>query len=243
MWFKFLLGMLISGQAFGWRLTQDFNNGFYWQSLPVSITVIDANPTRKAKLEYLSKEAIREWERGANLNLWSPINEGTANIIRWSENFQAETNMDPNSVLAVAIRYTSGAYFAKTEIVINGNHFLNQNDVHLLTTLTHELGHTMGLDHSEDFEAIMAPTLQTTFQGISFDDRNGIKEAHKETLHRQQTGFISPLAYEKETTSEPLSCGTVAASSATPAGTFLSLAMGILIGFVRKIISWFKSRP
>lgn len=241
MWFKFFIGIALTSQALAYRLTQDFQNGFYWQSLPISITVIEANPTRKAKLENLSRMAIKEWEMQTDLDLWSPIGEGTTNIIRWSENFQAETNMDANSVLAVAIRYTSGAYFARTEIVINGSHWLNQQDVHLLTTITHELGHTMGLDHSDNFDAIMAPTLQPTFQGVQFDDRDGMEEAHKETIHRQQTGFVSPLAFEQEKTSSPMSCGTVVAAGSTPASGVISLGLGILIAFVRRIYKWVKS--
>lgn len=242
MWFKFLIGLTLTTPAFAWRFTQDFENGFYWQSLPVPVTVVDSNPTRKAKLEGFVKKAIREWEDlGTEKNLWEYTPAGAGNVVRWSDNFQQETNMDPGSVLAVAIRYTGGPYFARTEIIINGNHLLNHDDYHLLTTLTHELGHTMGLDHSDKFEAIMAPNLQTSFKGISFDDRDGMIAAHDETLHRQSIGFVSPLAYEEETTKNALSCGTVGAVAA-PQNTFLSLGLGILIGFIRKIIMWFKSR-
>lgn len=241
MWFRLLLGLTLTTPAFAWRFTQDFQNGFYWQTLPIPVTVIDSNPTRKAKLENFTKRAMREWEElGTDLDLWSYIPSGTGNVIRWSDNFQQETNMDPGSVLAVAIRYTGGPYFARTEIIINGNHLLNHDDTHLLTTLTHELGHTMGLDHSERFEAIMAPNLQTSFRGISFDDRDGMIAAYRETQNRQRTGYVSPLAYEDESSKSALSCGTVGAATAGSQGGF-SLVLGILMGFVGKIIRRLKS--
>jgi hypothetical protein len=152
--------------------------------------------------------------------------------------------MDPSSVLAVAIRYVNGPYFAKTEIVINGGHSLNQNDYFLRTTLTHELGHTMGLDHSDVSSAVMAPSLQLQYFGLQNDDVVGMQAAAEETDRRQVTGYISPLAYSKvEKSTSPLSCGTVG-TAGTPGMNMnagLSLASGLLITFLRKIVKWFKS--
>ena len=242
MWMKLILCFLLSTPAWGYKLTADFMNGFYWQRLPVSITVVESDPTLKSKLEYLSRLAVQDWENNTRLNLWDTTNSGTANIIRWSRNFAAETNMDPASVLAVAIRYTDGPYFAKTEIIINGNHIYNQQNNYLLTTITHELGHTMGLDHSNEMEAIMAPSLQLHSSGVKRDDVIGMEDAIKMTIHRQETGYVSPLAYESKTKeTSPLSCATVAvSSSASPLSGLISLGAGILIGFVRRIRQWLK---
>lgn len=241
MWMKLLLSFLLTSPAWGYRLTADFNSGFYWRTLPISIAVVESDATMKSKLEYLSRMAIQDWESSTGLNLWDQTNSGTVNIIRWSRNFAEETKMDPASVLAVAIRYTNGPYFAKTEIIINGNHIYNQQNNYLLTTLTHELGHTMGLDHSENMDAIMAPSLQINSSGVRRDDVNGMDEAIAQTIHRQETGFVSPLAYEKEESSSPLSCGTVAVSTtASPVSGLVSLGAGILIGLVRRLRSWLK---
>lgn len=242
MWLKFILCLLITSPAWGYRLTSDFSNGFYWRNLPINITVVETDPTLKSKLEYLSRLAVQDWERNTGLDLWNAVNSGTNNIIRWSKNFAKETKMDPASVLAVAIRYTNGPYFAKTEIIINGQHIYNQQNNYLLTTITHELGHTMGLDHSDYMEAIMAPSLQLNANGVQQDDVDGMEEAIRESLHRQETGYVSPLAYEtEEKSSSPLSCGTVAMSTtASPVSGLVSLGLGILIGFVRRIKSLLK---
>lgn len=246
MWLKWILIFSLTSPAWGFRLTSDFINGFYWSSLPINITVIENDPSRKAMLEDLSRSAIDEWQTRSGLALWDYSGAGTKNIIRWSTNFAAETRMDPESTLAVAIRYTKGPYFARTEIVINGSHDLNQNQAYLRTTLTHELGHTMGLDHSDVDDAVMAPTLQGSwYSGLHTDDVQGVQAAQAEMDHRQVTGYVSPLAYETEEQNQPLSCGTVGPVTANTGISFnglLSLAGGILISLIRKVLKWFKSR-
>ncbi len=242
----FLLSMLITPSVWAFQLTSDFLNGFYWASLPISITVIESDPTRKQTIETLAKSAIGEWETRTGFNLWdftkTTSTQASSNIIRWSTNFAAETKMDPNSVLAVAIRYTSGPYFARTEIVINGNHFMNFDINNLLTTITHELGHTQGLDHSENSAAVMAPSLQSNYVGLHSDDVKGMKSAYSVSNERQVTGYISPLAYSEEKQSSPLSCGTVGPATAS-AGVNggVSLGFGILIAFVRKVFMKLKA--
>ncbi|HXH29929.1 MAG TPA: matrixin family metalloprotease [Bacteriovoracaceae bacterium] len=242
MWIKWILIFSVSLPAWAYNLTSDFQNGFYWASLPIDITVVDRDETRKRLIETIAKRAIGEWESSTGLSLWDYKESGTSNVIRWSENFGQETNMDPLSVLAVAIRYTVGPYFAKTEIVINGSHFLNHDLDHLYTTLTHEFGHTMGLDHSDSSLAVMAPTLQDPYNGLQGDDVQGLQVAQNEMVDRQVNRYVSPLAYSKESsTTSPLSCGTVGASAPAGGGAMVSLAVGMLIGFVRKIFLWLKS--
>ncbi len=242
-----ILLTLFTLPAWGYNFTKDFANGFYWQNLPVKMTVIDADSSRKAKLENLTQQAMGEWQTRSGHTLWNFViangSAPTSNIIRWSTNFAAETGMDANTVLAVTIRYTDGPYFAKAEIVFNGKHPQLAYNSNILTTLTHELGHTQGLDHSSDMSAVMAPTLQNPYYGLATDDVSGIEAAYDETNHRQLIHFVSPLATNNETTSKsPLSCGTVgAATTGASTNSLLSLSAGMLIGFVRKIYRWFKS--
>lgn len=245
MWLKWILIFCITSPVLAFRFTSDFQNGFYWATLPISIQVIEGDPSRKAMLEDLAKSAVMKWEDSSGLSLWDFVGSGTRNIIRWSNNFAAETRMDPATVLAVAIRYTNGPYFAKTEIVINGGHTYNQDQAYLHTTLTHELGHTMGLDHSDVSEAVMAPTLQPWFTDLHNDDVQGILSAHAEIENRQITRYVSPLAYSSGESTTPLSCATVGPVTTASALSFnglLSLVSGLLISFVRKILLWFKSR-
>lgn len=238
---KWLLCFSMVSSAWAYNFTQDFTNGFYWATVPINVMVVDTNESRKSTIQRLAEQAISEWETKTGLSLWDVTSSGTSNIIRWSTNFASETRMDPNSVLAVAIRYTDGPYFAKTEIVINGGHSLNMNLSNLLTTITHELGHTMGLDHSNNMLAVMAPTLQNPYNGLHSDDIQGMKDANSQTEERQITRYVSPLAYKTETTSSPLSCGTVGTAGSTGYSGLISLGIGLLIGSLRKVVKWIRS--
>lgn len=246
---RWLLFVLAVTPAWGYNLTQDFANGFYWAGLPVKFTILEKDPTRKALLDRLTASAVQEWETETDLSLWDLTSNGTNNVIRWSNNFAAETKMDPESVLAVAIRYTNGPYFAKSEIVINGGHsafnspYPAINNTNLATTLVHELGHTLGLDHSENMLAIMAPTLQYPYNGLHVDDLDGMKDVHAQTEKRQLTRYISPLAYSAGSEGKsPMSCGTTTPATTGGAGGLASLALGMLIGFIRKILGLIKSQ-
>lgn len=238
MWKSALFLSLLSTSAWGYNLTQDFTQGFYWANLPISIHVVEKDAEKKETLEQLAKDAIGEWEARTGLSLWT-LEGGTPNIIRWSNKFAEETQMDPTTVLAVAIRYTEGPYFARTEIVINGNHPLNHVLSNLLTTITHELGHTVGLDHSSESEALMAPTLQDPYHGLHTDDVNGMTYAFEETQKRQITKYVSPLAFEQKETKSPLSCGTVSVGSGS--GGAASLVLGMLTALLGRLRKWFKS--
>jgi Matrixin len=234
MWIKSLLIVLVSLPALGFEMTSDFKNGFYWQALPIKMSISDSDDNRKNTLKTLAEDAMGEWESRTNLDMWE-LADGSSNVIRWSSNFAKETGMDPISVLAVAIRYTNGPYFAKTEIVINGSHPLNSDLHNLLTTITHELGHTMGLDHSRNMNAVMAPSLQDPYRGLDGDDISGMESVVTQTQGRQSTGYVSPLSYEEKKQSNGMSCGTVATKSPQGVGPMFSLVLGLVISTLRKI--------
>lgn len=228
-------------QAQGYQLTEDFVNGFYWQSLPVNMLVIDSDSNRLSMLKRLTDEAVVTWENVGIQNLWTmsaqQVASARGNSIRWSNNFAADTGLDPNSILAVTIRWTGGPYIARSEIIINGNNAINQSESNLRTVILHELGHTLGLDHSQFSNAVMAANLILGFNSLHSDDRAGIKAVTDETLRRQATGYISPLAGSEETTSEsPLSCGTVDMTggdgSGGPGNALFSLALGLMMALV-----------
>ena len=239
MWKSIIFLLIFSQSAFAYKFTKDFQNGFYWQNLPISITVVEnSDPSLKSTLETLTENAVNEWHQSTGLTLWN-YQPGiqSSNVIRWTKKFKAETSMDEASVLAVAIRYTDGPYFAKTEIVINGNHPLNYNLTYLFTTIKHELGHTMGLDHSDVRSSIMWPELQGYGVGIDTDDVQGMTAAHDTMVDRQLTRYVSPLAYEESSQTNGMSCGTVTTTQSGAMQGLFSLISGILISFVRRLKS------
>ena len=73
MWIKWLTVFLLSSPVWAYRFTTDFSNGFYWQEVPINITVVDSNPTRQAKILALAQAAISDWESGSGLKLWDYV--------------------------------------------------------------------------------------------------------------------------------------------------------------------------
>jgi len=110
--------------------------------------------------------------------------------------------------LAVTIRYSSGTYFSQVVVVLNGeNNALRSNSQGMLKkTILHELGHTIGLDHSQQY-SIMGASLSGV-STLTWDDSQGANAAINEHLYRQQIGYSAPLS---ESSNETIAaCGSVA---------------------------------
>lgn len=201
---------LFSLKAFSYKFTSDFNNGFYWSNFPLQFQVKDTNLNRKTLIESIVAKSMEEWESATGFSIWTLLtgNQSAGHIIRWSTNFTQETGMNSFSTLAVTIRYSEGPYFVKSEIVINGENSTNLNPSNLATVITHELGHTIGLDHSENPQAVMYGNLVLGYQGLSQDDINGMSEVFFISQKRQAEGYVSPLAFSKEVQNSPISCAS-----------------------------------
>jgi hypothetical protein len=232
---KLLVIFLLSLSAYAYEFTSDFKNGFYWASLPVKIQVVDSNPSRKAMLEDLVQVAVDEWESASGVSIWNFNSGSGGHVIRWSTNFSQETGMSSFSTLAVTVRYSEGPYFSKTEIIINGNNSTNLDLDKLQTVIVHELGHTIGLDHSQFTDSVMYSQLVVDdYAGLSHDDVDGMSSLVAATQKRQADRYVSPLAYTiKE--NEAASCGIVAEvdndqSGPPPGSSFLaSFILGMLV--------------
>lgn len=199
--------------GFAWAFTEDFTQGFYWGSLPIKFGKFVSDPNDGPLLAQLTEEAQQEWENAVGREIWSTngsyvVGKASGNHIRWSKNFAAETGYDPNTTLAVTVRHSSGTYFAKVEIILNGeNDALRANSQGMLRkTILHELGHTIGLDHSQQL-SIMGASLSGV-SSLTFDDSEGANAAIDEHLYRQSVGYVSPLASQSSNNTFA-ACGSV----------------------------------
>lgn len=235
-----------TSEAWGFRLTTDFTQGFYWGSLPVQMDVVATNPSDGNQLASLLNQAANAWESATGAEIWQ-IKPGysaassTGNSIRWSNNFAAETGYDPSVTLAVTIRYATGTFFTKTEIILNGqNSSLRSNSSTLWKTILHEMGHTIGLDHSDTF-AIMAPYVGS-IDSIQSDDASGMNSLLDQTRYRQSIGYVSPISSGKDQNQAQFAaCGSIGGLSggssgggSGPSGFATSLLIGFFLLLIKK---------
>lgn len=245
-----LMAILLFPKAEAYTVTQDFSKGYYWPSFPIQMNKFVTNPSDGVLLENLTNQAVQDWESVTGKNLWNfstvqSASTFSGNYIRWSDNFGAETGYDPNKTLAITIRYNQGTYFQQTVIILNGNlAYLRQNWANALKiTILHEIGHTLGLDHSTA-SAIMAPNL-SSISTLQPDDIEGVNAVVDETMRRQSTGYVSPYSTTSTQKNSLIpACGTVedignGSGPQNGAGNFIG---SLLVGFLGIAIAKKRSR-
>lgn len=203
--------------AWAYQFTDDFKNGAHLLSFPFAFSVASISDSNTVSI---IEDAMQEWENSLNFDIWS-LNTDTSNVnaIRWSDQFGQETGLDETTTLAVTTRNAYGPYLRKVEIILNSKfpHLRENADNVLYRTVLHELGHTIGLDHSDVVSTVMSAYL-TGLESLTYDDLQGAQAAITETQRRQKIDEQLGVTEESLRTSSALktsntggvpSCGTI----------------------------------
>jgi len=233
-WFITLV-FIFTGQARSYEFTADFQAGVTWKSFPVKMKRFFVEEMDRAMLDPLISEAEYEWENSIGADIWDTdymADSSVKNQIRWSNNFAAETGYDPYNTLAVTIRYQVNGILDRVEIILNGNIlYLRENGNNILkTTLLHELGHTIGLDHSQ------APAVMQAYLGeyeeLQSDDVDGGIAVYDTATGRQKSGYLEELSAKYNEQDDSVSCATVGDAGRSAGGSNGSNGLGAVISLL-----------
>lgn len=140
-----------------------------WEHSPITVYIDNKTTPEHYSPTYYTQvlKALEYWEKGGNGKLkYTPVFEivdsKDADItIRWVENLE-NVEGAPSGVAGYALPYIEVNRFSRVEIVLEvgdykGKAWRQYGDATMLSLAKHELGHALGLGHSEDRDDIMYP--------------------------------------------------------------------------------------
>jgi hypothetical protein len=230
--------VLLISTANAWSIkTDEAGNELYWETAPIDMVV---NPEGMTAVD---AAAVRDGVEGAVYDFYaadgSPIEfnasydtngprtvnyEDNINAIFFTDGWTYE-GLDPTLLALTYTWYMDGGQIVGFDMAINlENHdWATQgeeglNDLH--NTLTHELGHAVGLAHSDDEAASMYASTyagELTKRGLSEDDIAGL-------LH-----LYEGMDFDTEP-AQPFACSTGGAGlgAAAPLSVFGITLMGLM---------------
>lgn len=223
--------------AFGFTLNGDSSNVKGWKSKEVEFRLNPENCPDSVD-QYLS-DAMDAWNhvptaniqlrRGSDIDVnlaeLSDFSRPEVPAIVCSTNIQGEIQQDPNSIPGVAVGFRAGAdqHINYGVIVLNVQENALANistmDSNLVkVVLAHEMGHVLGLGHSDTKDALMY--------------YDGTPKKHL-SLAQDDVDGISYLYPRDELQGDPLmGCGTI--RGATPLQMTLILGIPLLMLFFRR---------
>ncbi|MDZ4677962.1 MAG: matrixin family metalloprotease [Oligoflexia bacterium] len=194
-----------------------------WDRRPLSININATNCPSNISLAPIVDSAAQTWNTVPTSNMTvrtggpatSTIGQLTSEVtydtpvITCSSNFQADTGLDANSSSAAAYVTLSGNKIVHGYILLNvqtgsQGHISNLNPSRLVIIIAHEIGHILGLGHSDDSKALMYFDVSAkTKSTLARDDMDGVTYLYQRNeppdgifgcgLIKNQTPKFTPL--------------------------------------------------
>jgi len=151
----------------------------FWPSTSLNLRIDNSSKSlSNSQTQNILQSSLNEWNLSSSASI--QINGGSRNNLRFSQ----DTNIFGSGVVGVTqISYGSSGNITQADIILNERNYTFTtipsdtlgSTVYLGDVLTHELGHFVGLSHSEVLESTM---FYSAFRGqstVSEDDRAGVR--------------------------------------------------------------------
>ncbi len=181
-----ILGFFFSMNAYSFTLQGNSSNLKGWARGEVTFYVNTSNCPGSVDVVGLVKESLEVWNNTPTSSLKVKYGGSTTStssssppIVYCETNFNAITGADENSVPGAASVNTTGGQINSGFLVLNASggqsNIANLSRKNLLIVMTHEIGHVLGLGHSQTANAVMYYTYSfKTELNLAQDDIDGI---------------------------------------------------------------------
>lgn len=188
----FLLLFILTTQTWAYQASLSSSGyGLHWVNPTIPLAINSSTKDLSASdVRTIIESSMNQWNLSSSTNIYRASSSN--NEIRFASNFPYGS-----AVLGVTeISYNNAGSIQRASIILNDDYYFHSSpgfyppgEVFLGDVVSHEMGHLLGLSHSEVLNSSM---FYSSFPGqstLSLDDKSGGK-SHYDSGHGTISGFI-----------------------------------------------------